>query len=192
MSGDGTDDRPVVLAVDDEPRVAQAFALWLGDDYEVFTATGGEEALELMDDGIDLVLLDRHMPGLSGDEVLQRIREAGYGCKVAMVTAVDPDFDIVELPFDDYVSKPVDGSSLADTVERLLAVRRYDDRMAELYTTTRTIAALESEKSPASLEDSEEYAALLDRRATLQGELDELMASMDADEVRELFELLDT
>ena len=185
-------DLPVVLAVDDEPRVAEAFALWLGDDYEMRTATGGEEALELMDESVDLVLLDRHMPGLSGDEVLERIREAGHDCKVAMVTAVDPDFDIVDLPFDDYVSKPVDRSALRDAVERLLAVRRYDDRMAQLYATTRTVAALESEKSSASLEDSDEYAALLDRRATLQGELDEMMASMDGEEVRELFELLDT
>jgi DNA-binding response OmpR family regulator len=36
------------------------------------------------------VLLDRRMPGLSGDNALNRIREREYDCRVAMVTAVDP------------------------------------------------------------------------------------------------------
>jgi CheY-like chemotaxis protein len=67
---DGTaenDERPVVLAIDDEPRVVQAFDLWLGEDYRVETATSGSDGLELLSDAVDIVLLDRHMPGMSGE-----------------------------------------------------------------------------------------------------------------------------
>ena len=76
-------------------------------NHDVRTAYGGEEALEKADEDVDLVFLDRQMPDMSGDDVLERVRERGLDCRVVMVTAVDPDFDIVEMPFDDYLTKPV-------------------------------------------------------------------------------------
>jgi len=179
---------PSVLVVDDEPRVCEAFELWLRDDYRVLTATSGEAALDQMSDRIDVVLLDRHMPGLSGDEVLTRLREADYDCRVAMVTAVDPDLDIVEMPFDHYVSKPVDGETLQNVVERLLQIGRYGDRMTDLYGIIQKIVTLESEKTRSELSDSERYARLAERRDRLQEQMDDIIASLDADEVGYLFE----
>jgi len=82
----------------------------VGADHEVRTAYSGEEALEKVDEDVDIVLLDRllpDLPDLPGDEVLERVRERGLDCRVVMVTAVDPDFDIVELPVDEYIHKPV-------------------------------------------------------------------------------------
>ena len=86
------DELPLVLVVEDEPDLADLYATWLKIDYSVRTAYGGEEAVEQLDDEIDVVLLDRRMPGLSGDEVLTKIRERGIDCYVSMVTAVEPDF----------------------------------------------------------------------------------------------------
>ena len=188
--GDGADPdtQPRILVIDDEERVGQAFALWL-DDYRVETATDGEAGLELMDDGVDVVLLDRHMPGLSGSEVLERIREAGYDCRVAMVTAVDPDFDIVDMPFDDYVPKPVDRETLQEVIERLLNIDQYDRRMGELYAVDRTIATLETDAPRPRLEDDDRYADLLDRKAELEAELQEFVGSLDATELSQLFDL---
>lgn len=82
---------PVVLVVDDEEDLANLYSQWLSDDYAVRTAYNGEQALERLDETVDVVLLDRRMPGLSGDDALNRIREREYDCRVAMVTAVDPD-----------------------------------------------------------------------------------------------------
>jgi CheY-like chemotaxis protein len=188
--GSGTEDgdRPSVLVVDDEARVVQAFELWL-DDYDVVTATDGSEALERMHGGIDVVLLDRHMPGLSGDEVLDRIRETGYGCRVAMVTAVDPDFDIVDMPFDHYVSKPVDAGELQEVVDRLLGVDEYDRRLNDLYAVTQKVATLEAEKTRGQLQDSDRYADLLDEQDRLQSEVDDLVASLDAPGMERLFDV---
>ena len=98
-------DRPVVLIVEDEPDVAETYKLWLRNDYEVRMAHDGDEGLELLDDSVDVVLLDRMMPGLSGDEVLERIRERDLGCRVSMVTAVEPDFDILEMGYYSLVEK---------------------------------------------------------------------------------------
>lgn len=164
MSGD----TPVVAVVDDQPRVVEAFAYWLDDDYEVRRATGGEEALSVVDDDVDVVLLDRHMPELSGDEVLERLREDGVDCRVAMVTAVDPELGIIDLPFDAYVTKPVDRDDLHEAVERLLRVAEQADRVRDLLAVSEKIATLEAEHDPATLDDAEEYDELLDRRAELQ------------------------
>ena len=185
--GSTEDGQARILVIDDEERVGQAFALWL-DDYQVETATNGEEGLEMIDGGVDVVLLDRHMPGLSGSEVLERIREASYECRVAMVTAVDPDFDIVDMPFDDYVPKPVDRETLQEVIERLLSVDQYDRRMAELYAVDRTIATLETDGPTVDLEADERYHELLDRKAELESELRDLIESFDPTEVGRLFD----
>lgn len=47
------------------------------------------------------------MPVRSGNEVLDKMRIAGYDWCVAMVTTVEPDLDILEMGFDDYLVKPV-------------------------------------------------------------------------------------
>jgi len=186
-----TGDRPTVLAVDDEERVVQAIQLWLDDEYRVVTATSGPEALELLPGGVDVVLLDRHMPQMSGSDVLDRIREEGYDCRVAMVTAVDPDFDVVDMPFDHYVSKPVDGAELRSVVDGLLRLNEYDQQLRELYTLTRKISALEEKKSRGQLAESDRYNALLEREAELQSEVDDLLSDLDHGEAEELFELVD-
>ncbi|WP_254524694.1 response regulator transcription factor [Natrinema caseinilyticum] len=96
--------QPTVLVVDDERELADLYAMWVGEDYEVVTAYDGRSAIERVNDSIDAVLLDRHMPDITGDRVLEEIRAAGYDCWVIMVTAVDPGLDIVELDIDDYVT----------------------------------------------------------------------------------------
>ncbi|GGN16629.1 response regulator [Halarchaeum nitratireducens] len=189
--GAAPDDRPVVLVVDDEERIPQAFALWLDDDYEVRTATSGEEALERLDDAVDVVLLDRQMPGLSGDAVLERIREEGYGCRVAMVTGVDPDFDIVDMPFDDYLKKPVGRDELQATVERLLSVSDYDEAVRRYFALSEKRATLEAEKSRAELDASDEYASLLRELDEQEERMNDLMGRMDPDQLDALFRELD-
>jgi DNA-binding response OmpR family regulator len=193
MTGDRTasadGETATVLVVDDEPRVCQAFDLWLSESYRVETATDGETALARLDDDVDVVLLDRHMPGLSGDEVLERIREGAYDPRVAMVTAVDPDFDIVEMPFDHYVSKPVDGKELEAVIDRLLELDQYDGHVTDLYGVTEKIVTLEAEKTRSALADSDEYAALVDRRDRLEAEMADIVASMDDDGIGRLFDV---
>lgn len=173
-----SDDTNTVLVVDDEPNVAEGYALWLEDDYDVLVATGGEEALEKVPEA-DAVLLDRRMPGMSGDEVLEHIREADYDCRVAMVTAVDPDFDIIDMPFDAYLTKPVERSDLRATVEQLLTLSEYDDAVQEQFRLAEKRATLEMKKSQSELEESEEYEELTERLEELQDATADLVGSMD-------------
>jgi len=167
-----SEDAPEILVVDDESRLADLFAAWLQSEWAVETAYDGEEALEAMGDSVEIVLLDRRMPGLSGDEVLERIRDAEYDCRVVMVTAVDPDFDIIEMGFDDYLVKPVSKDDLMDIVERIQTRSTYEADIQEYYSLVSKKSLLESEKSERELEDNEEYQALTDRVAELEEQVD--------------------
>lgn len=161
-----------ILIVDDNPDIADAYAEQLRPQYSVRVAYNGEQAFDNLDDGVDVVLLDRKMPDLSGDDVLAHIRERGLSCRVAMVTAVDPDFDIIEMGFDDYVRKPISERELHETVERLLALETYDEQLQELFSEVSKCAILESEKNRTELETSKEYADLNSRVERLKDELD--------------------
>jgi len=187
---------PLVLVVEDEPDLADLYAAWLGDEYRVRTAYGGQEALEELDavDGeVDAILLDRRMPGLSGDEVLSAVRERGIDCRVAMVTAVEPDFDILEMGFDDYLVKPVTSDTLKDTVAGLLQRGEYDTEVQELFSLTSKKAMLETEKSATELADNDEYQRLTDRIEELRSRADESLEAVteDGDDFEKLFQEFD-
>ena len=176
---------PLVLVVEDEPDLADLYAAWLGDEYRVRTAYGGHEALDQLDevdDEVDAILLDRRMPGLSGDEVLTAVRDRGIDCRVAMVTAVEPDFDILEMGFDDYLVKPVTSDTLTETVVGLLRRSEYDTEVQDLFSLTSKKAMLESEKSATDLADNEEYQRLTERIETLREQADESRDAVTDDE----------
>jgi CheY-like chemotaxis protein len=175
----GVSSRATVLVVDDEQEVADVYALQLENDYDVRVAYGGEAALEAIDDDVDVVLLDRRMPDLSGDEVLDRIRERGIDCRVVMTTAVNPDFDIVEMPFDDYLCKPIDGTVLRDAIDQQLAAADYDASIEEYYSVTSKLALLETEKSAQALKDSDEYQQLKERADRLREHMDDQLDDFD-------------
>lgn len=174
-------DTPVVLVADDERDLADLYAAWLAAAYHVKTAYGGQPALEMIDEDVDVVLLDRNMPDLSGDEVLANIRDRGLACRVAIVTAVAPDFDILELGFDDYLTKPVRKENLVEAVERLLRRREYDTTLQEYYRLAVKRARLESEKG-LPLRNHPKYQELLSEMEDLEAELDLLTREFEAED----------
>jgi len=175
-------EKPTILVVEDERALIELYVRWLEGDYHVRTAEGGEEALEKLDETVDVALLDRLMPGMSGDEVLAELRERTTDCKVAMVTAVEPDFDVVTMGFDDYLTKPVEREELLTTVERLLSRTEFAEMEQELYALSAKQAALRSSKPEEELRESEEFTELEERIAELQADIDAALPEMESDE----------
>jgi len=176
---DNTSGRPTVLIVDDERDIADIYTLQLQDSYDVRTVYGGPEAIEASDETVDVMLLDRRMPELSGNDVLDRIRAEGHDCRVVMVTAVDPQFDIIEMPFDDYLCKPVDKETLLAAIEQQLTAKQYDETVSELFRATSKLTVLESEMSGAELEASEEYQRLKEATTAMRTDAESLMSELD-------------
>ena len=182
-----TDSNPTVLVADDDGQLADLYAAWLRGEYEVRTAYGGQEAIEAMGQGIDVALVDRLMPRISGDEVLETARAEGYDCRVSIVTAVEPDFDIIDMGFDLYLTKPVSRSNLLRAIETLLSRTEYDDLLQEAAALASKRAVLKSEKPTAQLERNEAYADLLARLEDLDANIDDLSESFSTDDYRAMF-----
>jgi DNA-binding response OmpR family regulator len=184
MSGDT---RRTVLLVEDEELLLETYRVWLEDEYDLRTALDGDEALELIDEDVDVVVLDRRMPTLSGDETLAEMRDRGYDCRVAMVTAVDPDIDIIEMPFDAYVTKPIQRETLVEAIERLGEVATNAAAYRELFSVVEKRAALETELSPRTLEESDEYRRLVERYEELSAAVDESIGAMDRETLETVY-----
>jgi len=168
--------RPTVLAVDDEPDLAELYRVYLDAAYEVRIATDGEEALSLMDDTVEVVLLDRRMPDMSGHEVLEAIRGEGYDARVAMLTAVEPDVDIVDMPFDDYKTKPVTKEDLLALVEVLLQRAKFDEHSQKFFALASKKAALEA----SDMTNTEEYEDLIDQMEAVRDRVDDTLDHLSA------------
>ncbi|MFC7214241.1 response regulator transcription factor [Saliphagus sp. GCM10025334] len=180
---------PHVLIVEDEPDLATLYSAWLEDEVTVETAYDGSDALDAIDETIDVVLLDRRMPGLPGDTVLETIRERGLDCRVAMVTAVEPDFDIIGLGFDDYLVKPVSKAELTSLIDQLLLRSSYDDQLQQFFALASKKALLDGQKTAAERRASQEYAVLEDRLAVLRATVDDtMMELLERDVYRRLCE----
>lgn len=164
----GSDDNTGrVLVVDDEPHLAEMFAAMLEERYRVTAVTSGKDAIDALTSETDVVLLDRRMPANTGDETLAEIREQGYDCQVAMVTAIRPDVDILEMEFDAYVVKPVTRKQLLDVVDDLILRSEYSENVRDTFRLASKMAALESQISRGQLVEMDEFIELQQRKDAL-------------------------
>lgn len=176
-------EKPSVLIVDDDERVANTYDLRLGDEYETEVVFSGEQAIQTVDEETDVILLDRRMPGMSGDDVIEQIRKRGLDCRVVMLTAVDPDFDIADMDIDDYVVKPVDKEHLHEVVERALTISEYNEQMQELSSLKLKRNVLEVELSGNELTGSREYQRLTEQIELLEAEIEDMEDTLDIEQV---------
>lgn len=118
-----------LLLIDDEPSYAEALEIALGrEGFELAVAADGRDGLATFrTERPDLVLLDLMLPGMSGLDVLRRIRAESH-TPVIVLSAKDGESDIVaalELGADDYLTKPY---SVRELVARInVASRRTRD-----------------------------------------------------------------
>ncbi|MFJ8231954.1 response regulator transcription factor [Streptomyces sp. NPDC094448] len=113
-----------VLVVEDEPRLADAIAEWLREDtHAVDIAHDGAAALERVGvNDYDVVVLDRDLPVVHGDDVCRAITGTGNTARVLMLTAAAEIADRVGglgLGADDYLTKPFAFPELAARVQAL-------------------------------------------------------------------------
>jgi len=172
-----TDD-PTVLIVDDEDKLADMYSLWLRGEYDVRTANDARDAADALDRSVDVLLLDRRMPGASGDRLLAELADnRPFG--VVLITAVDPGFDIVEMAFDDYLPKPVQHDDLTAAIEHQLTVQQRDEKLQEYFATRAKLGALEARKPAHELDRHDAYTDLRARADELESTLRASVAGFD-------------
>ena len=114
-----------ILIVDDDKNTRRLFkAVLETENYLVFTAQNGEEALQIMEkEYIDLVILDVMMPKMDGYELTTLLREANNNLPILMVSAKQLPEDKKKgflVGTDDYMTKPVDEDEMLLRIKALL------------------------------------------------------------------------
>jgi DNA-binding NtrC family response regulator len=127
-----------LLIVDDELVVRDSLAKWFRQDgFFVETAEDAAHALKLLNEGPwDVTLLDIKMPGMSGLELLKRLREIDSNATVIMFTAfasVESAVQALKEGAFDYVTKPVDPDHLSHLVQNALRQKKLADENANLH-----------------------------------------------------------
>ena len=122
-----------ILIVEDEAKIARFVELELQHEgYEADKAADGRTGLDMALGGdYDLMLLDVMLPGLSGLELLRRLRNEGSRLPVILLTARDSVMDKVtglDMGADDYITKPF---AIEELLARIRATLRKKERPAE-------------------------------------------------------------
>lgn len=177
MVGDGQ----TILLADDEPAIRDLYEHWLRPEHEVRTAADGRETLDHLSHDVDVALLDREMPGLSGTEVAELIETSQYELDVVIVSSKPADFDLVELPVDDYLRKPVEESDLRSVVQTCQTQREYRAALDEFFALTAKLAAIEADLSQTELAQSDRYARVRRKVERKRAEVDDALDRSTAD-----------
>jgi DNA-binding response OmpR family regulator len=101
-----------ILLVDDDDDLREALSeqLVMTEDFDVFEAGSGAQAMERVKEGLyDLVILDVGLPDTDGRELCRLLRKQGVKCPILMLTGHDSDADTIlglDAGANDYVTKP--------------------------------------------------------------------------------------
>ena len=120
-----------LLIVDDEPRMLASLCELLSErNYHLVTATSGDEAIKLLSESnFDLVLLDLRMPGFSGLEVMDFIRQQNISVGIIVVSGeagIDSAIGSLKRGANDYLRKPYSRAELLGTVDNVLERRQLE------------------------------------------------------------------
>jgi len=119
--------RGTILVVDDDSGVRMGVKVALKDDYDLHFAEDGPKAIALAaQNKFDVAIMDIRMPGMSGLEVLGRLRESHPDLEVIMFTAFETTETMREalrLQACDYINKPFDLGTMRKAVDRAMQLR---------------------------------------------------------------------
>lgn len=172
---DSSQDEETVFIIDDEDEMIVLLEDYLNDHYTVKSETDAARALQKIDCTVDVVLLDRKMPEISGDEALGLLREEGFDVQIAMITGVKPTEEIMDMPFDDYLVKPVEEPEVVGLVDTLMTRKEYHRASQRFFRNVSKVRALER----VDRTDTEEYDQLIEQTAELRGEIDQILDDLN-------------
>ena len=126
----------LLLWVDDEIEQLRAHILFLEKKgYEVVTVSNGTDAIDLCKErNFDLVLLDEHMPGLSGLETLQKLKELQPSLSIVMVTKSEEENimnQAIGQKIADYLIKPVNPNQILLTLKKNIHRRAIETEVTQ-------------------------------------------------------------
>ena len=119
-----------ILIVDDDPSICEILEYNLkSEGYEVLVANSADEALKILSEKTQLILLDVMMGGMSGFKLLEKLRADGCMIPVIFLTAKDTENDMLtgfSVGADDFITKPFSIKEVVARIKAMLKRRRHD------------------------------------------------------------------
>ncbi|ELZ95804.1 HoxA-like transcriptional regulator [Haloferax mucosum ATCC BAA-1512] len=168
----GNDGATRILVADDDENMADLYATVLDDRYDVVTAGDGREALRMLDETIDLAIVDRRMPGLSGSEVATRRADLGIDCPIIICTSLRPDPSVLTLPIDEYLVKPISPAELREAVASVIARSDLSEREREYRALAARVESVSTNSASYQSATSSAFRDALERLEELGDDLD--------------------
>lgn len=186
VESDRPDETPTVLVIEDDKAMADTYEIWLDSEYDVRTTYSGADGLARYDPSIDIVLLDRRLPDISGTAVVRSMAQRDVDDQKALLTSVDPGQELTELPCDEYLSKPITKSGLRDAIRELQIRSELDEELQRHFTLTSKIAALQNSEAG---DADEALVALKQRVMRTRARIEDRLSELD--DTGEAYKILD-
>jgi len=123
--------RKKIVVVDDDEFIRKTFFLIFHEDYDVYLAGDGEEALVRFNGSpVDLIITDFRLPKLNGMEMVSRFRKNGYAGEVFLITAYPGKVDrsvLRRLDVSRFFAKPLDLDALTNSVNQALRGNHWEE-----------------------------------------------------------------
>ncbi|PTD93538.1 hypothetical protein C9439_07225 [archaeon SCG-AAA382B04] len=191
--------KKTILIVEDDPAERELYQEILKKQYNTKTAKNGEQALQKTTPNTDLLILDRKMPGITGDQVLKEIRQSNNqkikNIPTIMLTALDADLDIINMQFNDYLNKPISPQQLRKKIKETLSVSRYHEDLDEYYSLINKKNVLQEALIQEELTNDEKYNNLkekiADKEQKINQEITEIMEEIPPGASNEIQQFLE-
>ncbi len=146
--------KPILLVVDDEEGPRMSLKVIFGDDFEILMAEDGPSAIEIAKNNrIDVAVLDIRMSGMSGIEVLERLRYLDPNIEAVMMTAFETTETMrqaLRLRACDYINKPFEISTMRTAVAGALERRSFG---SEVRTNSEKLVHLQNDLQQLKMEE---------------------------------------
>ena len=115
-----------ILVVDDERQICDIIRIFLtSSGFKVVTANSAEEALSVLQkEKIDMMIMDKRMPGIGGIGLLREFKKRGYDLPVLILSGSyatpEANKEIMELGFNEVLYKPVDLNDILKEIKKRL------------------------------------------------------------------------
>lgn len=149
-----------VLIIDDEKPLAELIEAYIPTEWDTTLVHDVESAIKELSPEYDLYFIDRRLSGGDGREILQELDNRGYNCCKFVVSAIEPDLDLLELSFTDYIVKPVEMDDIREMVSRCEQLLAAGEPTRQYYECRAKQALLAGSVPVTTRESSSEYDEL--------------------------------
>lgn len=163
-----------ILVVEDDESQAKMYGRWLENVHNVKTATSGSEALEKLSDDTEVVFMDRKLPDMTASEILDAAGDTLKGKYVVMLTAAEPEVDILDLDIQEYLTKPVSKDDLEEVLENIEEQGKKTEKAQRLWSLVTKKSLLEDKNRLDELEKEKRYEKLKDEINSLKDEINDI------------------